>query len=293
MTTSDPAYSVVIPVYNEEQAIGGTLESLRAHGILDQAEVIVVNDGSTDRTAEVVAAFPVTLVRHRVNKGYGASLKTGIRRARASRVVIMDSDGQHSAEAIPQLLAGLDECPMVIGERDAASQVAARQFGKWIIRRVGELLVEQRLPDYNSGFRAFDRRRVMAVLHLLPNGFSLTTTVTLAFLKLGYGIGTIPIQAAPRVGRRSSVKPLRDGVKTLLLLTRIIMLFNPLKIFLPASLAVGLWGVLLGISDIWQVSRVSNGAVTLMVFAMFLFFFGLLADQISMLNLRERDESAP
>jgi hypothetical protein len=179
----------------------------------------------------------------------------------------------------------------VIGERTSDSyQVGNRKFGKWIIRVVGEYLVEQKLPDFNSGLRGFDRRIMRSLLHLMPNGFSFSTTSTLAFLKEGYAIGTVPIAARPRVGRASSVRPVQDGIKTLMLLTRIVMLFNPLKIFLPASIVAGVWGVSLATWNILATHRVSNGAVTVMVMAMFLFFFGLLADQISMLNLRERDD---
>jgi len=281
--------AVIIPVYNEEGAIGATLDGLVSRGITDAAEVVVVNDGSSDRTAEIVRKYPVTLLQHQVNRGYGASLKTGIRHTTAEQVVMMDSDGQHSAEDIEKIRTALQDYPMVIGERSAADQVQSRKFGKWIIRKIGEFLVEQKLPDFNSGFRGFHRRHIMGLLHLMPNGFSFSTTSTLAFLKLGHSIGTVPIHAAPRVGRKSTVHPIRDGSKTIMLLLRIIMLFNPLKIFIPASTVFGLWGCSLACINMVITNRVSNGAQILMVFAMFLFFFGLLADQVSMLNMREED----
>ena len=291
-TKTPGTLTVVIPVFNEEGAIGATLESLIAHRVTDIAEVIVVNDGSTDGTAGIVRKYPVTLLQHPVNKGYGAALKTGIRHSRSENVIIMDSDGQHSAQELLQIHDALARYPMVIGERTSEShQVESRKFGKWIIRVVGERLVEQKLPDFNSGFRGFKRRHIAALLHLMPNGFSFSTTSTLAFLKLGHVIGTVPIHVTPRVGRKSSVRPLKDGTKTLMLMLRIIMLFNPLKIFFPMSVGVGACGALLGLYDVLTGHRVSNGSVVLMVFAMFLFFFGLLADQVSMLNLRENDAS--
>lgn len=283
--------AVIIPVYNEEDAIGATLDGLVTRGITGAVEVVVVDDGSTDGTVEIVKKYPVTLLRHPVNRGYGASLKTGIRHVSAEQIVIMDSDGQHSAGDIEQIRAELRHYPMVIGERAAADQVQSRKFGKWIIRQVGEFLVEQKLPDFNSGFRGFHRRHIMGLLHLMPNGFSFSTTSTLAFLKLGHSIGTVSIRVAARVGRKSTVRPVRDGAKTLMLLLRIIMLFNPLKIFVPASVVFGVWGLVLGCVNICTGPRVSNGAQLLMVFAMFLFFFGLLADQVSMLNLREEDNA--
>ena len=283
--------AVIIPVYNEEAAIGATLDALVAHGVAQSAEIVVVDDGSTDGTAEVVRKYPVTLLRHPVNMGYGASLKTGIRHAGAEYVITMDSDGQHSPADLDRIRTALEQYPMVIGERDDKDQVQSRKFGKWIIRKVGEFLVERKLPDFNSGFRGFRRRRVLCLLHLMPNGFSFSTTSTLAFMKLGHPIGTVPIHVAPRVGRPSTVRPVRDGTKTLMLLLRIIMLFNPLKIFVPASMVFGLWGFVLGCVNIAVTHRVSNGAQILMVFSMLLFFFGLLADQVSMLNLREDDHA--
>ena len=291
--SANPSLAIIIPAYNEGQGIGSTLDDLSANGILKLAEVIVIDDGSTDDTASVVKKYPVTLLRHNVNKGYGASLKTGIRHAGADKIITMDSDGQHTSEAIEQIARELAAHHLVIGERTAdAYQVANRKFGKWIIRVVGEYLVEQKLPDFNSGLRGFDRKIMRSLLHLMPNGFSFSTTSTLAFLKEGYSIGSVPVTTRPRLGRASNVRPIKDGIKTLMLLMRIIMLFNPLKIFFPASIIAGLWGLFVAAFDLWQVSRVSNGAVTVMVMAMFLFFFGLLADQIAILNLRERDDGS-
>jgi glycosyltransferase involved in cell wall biosynthesis len=285
------SFSIVIPAFNEARGIADTLEDLAASGLMKRGEIIVVDDGSVDETAAVVATYPVTLLRHNVNKGYGASLKTGIRHSRADWIITMDSDGQHTAEAVEAVIRQMTAYPLVIGERTVDShQVSKRKFGKWIIRVVGEMLVEQKLPDYNSGLRGFDRKTIRAMLHLMPNGFSFSTTSTLAFIKEGFAIGTVPIKAKPRVGRASSVRPVKDGIKTLMLLARIIMLFNPLKIFLPASVGFGAWGISLSLLDIFHTHRISNGAVTVMVMSMFLFFFGLLADQISMLNLRERSD---
>ena len=291
MADANPSFAVIIPVFNEEKAIGATLDELVAHGLTARAEVIVVDDGSTDNTAAIVGKYPVTLVRHPVNKGYGAALKTGVRHAQADKIITMDSDGQHRVEDLPALFEAVKHFPLAIGERSAAShQVANRTLGKRIIRWVGEYLVEQKLPDFNSGLRGFDRRVMKSLLHLMPNGFSFSTTSTLAFLKQGYPIATVPITARPRVGRPSSVRFFRDGIKTMMLLTRIIMLFNPLKIFLPASAGIGAWGLSLAITNICTGPRVSNGAQIIMVLAMFLFFFGLLADQISVLNLREQSD---
>ena len=181
----------------------------------------------------------------------------------------------------------LDDYDMVIGERASGSfQAKRRQSGKKLIRVIGKYMVEQKLPDYNSGFRGFNRNIILDMLHLMPNGFSFSTTSTLAFLKEGYTVGTFPMVVNERAGRKSNVKFVKDGSKTLLLLFRIIMLFNPLKIFFPASIIFVLFGLAFGIYGYIIVSRFSNSAILITTLGLLLFFFGLVADQISMLNRR-------
>lgn len=281
--------SIIVPAYNEEDAIRYGLEKFIELGYHEKHELIYINDGSTDRTAEIIREYPVILYSHNVNKGYGAALKTGIRKATGDKVIILDSDGQHDPRYIEQLIGLLQDYDMVIGERDDKSfQVKRRQSGKKLIRKVGEYLVEQKLPDYNSGFRGFDRTLINEMLHLMPNGFSLSTTSTLAFLKEGYTIGTFPITVEERVGRKSNVKMVKDGSKTMLLLFRIIMLFNPLKIFFPFSIITTLLGLAWGISGYFMADRFPNSAILVVVFGMMMFFIGLLADQVAMLNRIKR-----
>jgi hypothetical protein len=204
-------------------------------------------------------------------------------------VILMDSDGQHDPNNISDISELLGEFDMVIGERsDTSFQVKRRKAGKRLIRKVGQYLVEQKLPDYNSGFRGFQRETIAGMLHLMPNGFSFSTTSTLAYLKEGYNIGTIPIEVSARIGRKSNVKMVKDGSKTLLLLFRIIMLFNPLKVFFPAAIFTFVVGVGFGIVGFVLFDRFSNGAVVLTMMGMFLFFIGLIADQISILNRRKQ-----
>jgi glycosyltransferase involved in cell wall biosynthesis len=277
--------SIVIPAFNEETGLKPTLEKLTSQSWYKDVEIIVVDDGSTDSTYEVAKSSGVLVARHNTNKGYGAALKTGIRKSSGEKVVLMDSDGQHDPAYLPELFNMLSDHDMVIGTRTADShQVKTRQAGKKVIRWVGEYLVEQKLPDYNSGFRGFDRKLIEKMLHIMPNGFSFSTTSTLAFLKEGYTIGTFPIVVEERKGRASSVKFFKDGGKTIMLILRIIMLFNPLKIFLPASLITFLAGVGFGTYGYLVVERFSNGAIVLTILGMFLFFIGLVADQISILN---------
>jgi glycosyltransferase involved in cell wall biosynthesis len=281
--------SIIVPAYNEEDAIRYGLEKFVELGYHEKYELIYINDGSTDKTGDIIREFPVKLYNHNVNKGYGAALKTGIRKASGDKVIILDSDGQHDPKYIGQLIGMLNDYDMVIGERDNQSfQVKRRQAGKNLIRRVGEYLVEQKLPDYNSGFRGFDKELIREMLHLMPNGFSLSTTSTLAFLKEGYTIGTFPIKVEERIGRKSNVKMVKDGSKTMLLLFRIIMLFNPLKIFFPFSVGIGFIGLGWGVAGYFIAGRFPNSAIIILIFGMMMFFIGLLADQIAMLNRVKR-----
>jgi len=282
-----PDISVVIPAYNEAEGITGLLEKIVSLEYHNRYEVIVVDDGSSDETASIVSQFPVRLIKHHTNKGYGAALKTGIRKAKGQKVIVLDSDGQHDPQYISQIANLLEDNELVIGERTADSfQVKHRQAGKKLIRMVGEYLFDQKLPDFNSGLRGFDRSLIKSMLHLMPNGFSFSTTSTMAFIKEGYSIGTLPVVVTERQGRVSNVNFIRDGCKTMLLLFRIIMLFNPLKIFFPFSVLVTTLGVAWGIYGFVFFGRFANTATVITMLGMFLFFIGLIADQIAIINRR-------
>jgi len=286
--TEQHKYSIIIPAYNEESGIGMLLEKITCMEILRGEEIILVDDGSTDDTISIAEKYPVRILRHESNKGYGASLKTGIRKATGDKIITIDSDGQHDPAYLDGLIALMNDFDMVIGERGSDSPQGFNRYGgKKIIRWVGEYLVEQKLPDYNSGFRGIDKKLILPMLHLMPNGFSFSTTSTLAFLKEGYTIGTMPIRVELRKGRASTVSFFKDGPKTVLLLFRIIMLFNPLKVFFPGSLLFTAIGLIWGIHGYLVFGRFSNSAIILLTLGMFLFFFGLLADQIALLNRKK------
>jgi glycosyltransferase involved in cell wall biosynthesis len=283
-----PTVSVIIPAFNEETFLGRLLEMMREQGCFEKWEILVVDDGSTDRTTDIATGFPIKLIRHESNKGYGAALKTGIRKAQGKLVLMLDSDGQHDPKHLEQMVAMLDSFDMVIGERSTGSyQVKNRKHGKWIIRKTGEFLVEQKLPDFNSGLRGFHRNLIASMLHIMPNGFSFSTTSTLAYLKEGYTIGTFPIVTEERQGRKSTVRFFKDGPKTMLLLFRIIMLFNPIKVFFPAAFLSTLAGAAWGIFGYLEFGRFSISGTVLITFGMLLFFFGLIADQIALLNRKK------
>lgn len=283
--------SIIIPAFNEEKAIFFLLDQIKKQKLYLRHEIIVIDDGSTDETANVVKKYPVKLISHSTNKGYGASLKTGIRYAQGKFIITLDGDGQHSVKYLSKATSLLKKgFPIVIGVRDKSSiQDHSRLLGKKIIKIVAQYLVDEKLPDFNSGYRGFRTSVIKSMLHLMPNGFSFSTTSTLTFVKHGYDIGYFPIKTNTRKGRPSTVLFIKDGVNTVMLLIRLIMLFNPLKIFLPTSIITGIFGLSWGVYGFVNGPRVPNSATVITVFSMLLFFFGLLADQVSLLNLKEKD----
>ncbi|MCH7676458.1 MAG: glycosyltransferase family 2 protein [Caldithrix sp.] len=274
--------TVVIPAYNEEHGLTKVLPEL-IENLENGWEVIVVDDGSTDKTAEIVKGYKkIQLVKHPYNKGYGAALKTGIRAAKNEAILLMDSDGQHSIKDFHRIIKkfGEDDYDLVIGARSTeAYQVKTRVPGKFLLTKTAEYLMGTKIKDLNSGLRIFKKSKVVPFFNILPNSFSFSTTSTLAFLKEAFNVAYIDIETEKREGRKSSVKFARDGSRTLLLITRVIMLFNPLKIFFPVSVLTFALGVLWGLYGVVIFQRIPNSSVILMVFGMFLFFFGMLADQ--------------
>jgi len=274
--------TVVIPAYNEEHGLTKVLPEL-SENLKNGWEVIVVDDGSTDKTAEIVKGYEkIRLVKHPYNKGYGAALKTGIRAAKNEAILLMDSDGQHSIKDFHRIIKKFREgdYDLVIGARSSeAYQVKTRVPGKFLLTKTAEYLMGTKIKDLNSGLRIFKKSKVVPFFNILPNSFSFSTTSTLAFLKEAYNVVYIDIETEEREGRKSSVKFARDGSRTLLLITRVIMLFNPLKIFFPVSVLTFVLGVLWGLYGVVIFQRIPNSSVILMVFGMFLFFFGMLADQ--------------
>ena len=274
--------TVVIPAYNEEHGLTKVLPEL-IENLENGWEVIVVDDGSTDKTAEIVKGYKkIQLIKHPYNKGYGAALKTGIRAAKNETILLMDSDGQHSIKDFHRIIKkfGEDDYDLVIGARSTeAYQVKTRVPGKFLLTKTAEYLMGTKIKDLNSGLRIFKKSKVVPFFNILPNSFSFSTTSTLAFLKEAFNVVYIDIETEKREGRKSSVKFARDGSRTLLLITRVVMLFNPLKIFFPVSVLIFGFGVLWGLYGVVIFQRIPNSSVILMIFGMFLFFFGMLADQ--------------
>lgn len=270
--------SIVIPAYNEEGGIGDVVSALLACEAW--GEVLVVDDGSTDLTADRAEQAGARVVRHPYNKGNGAAVKTGIREARGEVILLMDADGQHPPEDATRLVRGIGLYDMVIGARSAADQSLFRALANLVLKTLASWLTGRKIPDLTSGFRAAQRERMLEILHLLPNGFSYPTTSCLAFLKAGWSVAFEPVRVRPRVGR-SKIRALRDGVKFLLIIFKIVTLYSPLKVFFPLSAASFLTGSLYGMWNVYSFGKIPMGAALLIQLAVVVFLFGLISEQIA------------
>jgi glycosyltransferase involved in cell wall biosynthesis len=273
----------VIPAYNEEAVLGEVLASIRSamEKLREEYEVIVVDDGSTDRTGEIAIAAGARVIRHPVNRGTGTARTTGVRHARGDRVVMLDGDGTYPAESIPALLQGLEEYAMVVGARryERGTLPLIRRPTKYFIRRLASYLVAVEIPDLNSGMRAFRREAAIQYLSILPTTHSWVGTITLAFLANGLSVGFVPIDYYQRKGR-SSFRPIRDTYNYLLLVIRTVMYFNPLKVILPVSLIIVGLGILSTLLHIVERGRIQPMDIILLLLGINLGALGLLADLI-------------
>ncbi|MDD5258620.1 MAG: glycosyltransferase family 2 protein [bacterium] len=277
--------SVIIPVYNEEKSIYNTLNTL--YDVLNKTgirfQIIVVNDGSTDNTAAEInkIVFKIITIHHEMNKGYGAALKTGIKHAASELVLITDADSTYPVEIIPELIGKMESSDMVVGARigDKVKIPLLRRIPKTIIRKLAEYLSERKIPDLNSGLRIMKKDIVLRFLPLLPNGFSFTTTITLAMITNDYRVNYIPIDYHKREGI-SKIKPIKDTLNFIQLIIKTILYFEPLKIFIPASLAFFLLSIALVLYRIIMSKGFLVVTVIVFVTAIQLLAIGMLADLI-------------
>ena len=277
---ADPStISVVIPAYNEREAIAGVIEVLRAAA--NWHEIIVVDDGSHDGTGEQAAAAGATVVRHAYNIGNGAAVKNGIRRATGEYILIVDADGQHPPEDALRLVSRLGEFDMVIGARSAATQAShARRAGNGLLNRLASYMSGRDIPDLTSGFRGARASGLREFLHLLPNGFSTPTTTTLAFIKAGYSVRFEPITVVARLGQ-SKIKLVSDGTRFFLILVKVITVFSPLRIFLPISAGAFIMGAAYALWTTVTRHDITDSSVLLLVLSVVIFLVGLVSEQIS------------
>ncbi len=288
--------TVVIPAYNEAEGIAAVLRRVRA--ALPDAELLVVDDASADATADAARAAGARVERHPANRGNGAAVKTGIRRATGDVILLMDADGQMDPRYIPAILGGVAQgYDMVVGARtrDTQGDSLARRLGNGALDALGSYLVETEVRDLTSGFRAMRRDVIMEFVHLLPNRYSYPTTSTLALLKAGYGVGFVTIEGQRRQGGQSGQKLLKNGVRFGLIILRIISLFAPLRVYFPVAVAMFVLGMLSWLLNIFLLDPtrglfLPNSALLLFVGSIIIFMFGLLAEQIAALRFQRRDE---
>ncbi|NIO29115.1 MAG: glycosyltransferase [Candidatus Latescibacteria bacterium] len=281
--------SVVLPAYNEAEAILGTIKEVEAaiESSHRRYELIVVDDGSTDDTSAEARKSSARVIRHSRNKGYGAALKTGTLSSRGDIIVFFDADNQFEAQDIERMVDELEDAEATLGNRTSGSYAPfSRKGGKKLLSWFANYLAKQKIPDLNCGLRAIRRDVLMRYLHLLPNGFSASTTTTLVLLKEGHEVKFVPIIVKKRIGK-STVRPLRDGMDTALLVLRLTTLLDPFRVFGPMSIFLFVSGVGWGLRYIIMRRGLSVLALFLLVSAVMIFFFGLLADQVASLR-RER-----
>ncbi len=281
--TSPVALSIVIPAKNEAAAIAAVVTSARSE--YPEAEIIVVDDGSTDATADLAEAAGATVVRHPESLGNGAAVKSGARAAKGEILALMDGDGQHDPRELGKLLARLDEgYQMAVGARDSGSHASVgRWFANGLYNEIASRLTGRRVPDLTSGFRAVRASMFKQFLYLLPNGFSYPTTITMAFLRSGYPVCFEPITAAERSGK-SHIRPIRDGVRFLVIIFKIATLYSPLKIFMPISALFFTTGLGYYAYTYFTEGRFTNMSMLVMSASVIIFLIGLISEQITALT---------
>ena len=275
--------SIVIPAKNEAEAIGKVVGLARER--YPDAEIIVVDDGSTDETAEIARTAGAQVIKHPESLGNGAAVKAGARAATGDIIAFMDGDGQHDPRMLEPLLQQIDDgYDMAVGARDSGSHAnIGRLFANGLYNGVASMMSGRPILDLTSGFRVARAQQFKQFLYLLPNGFSYPTTITMAFLRSGYPVTFVPIIAAQRIGK-SHIRPFRDGIRFLVIIFKVTTLYAPLKVFLPVSGLFFATGVGYYIYTYITMGRFTNMSLLLLSGAVIIFLIGLLSEQITALT---------
>ncbi|WP_417530910.1 glycosyltransferase family 2 protein [Marinobacter lipolyticus] len=280
--------SIVIPAKNEAQSVGQLIKQIRDGGWA--SEILLVDDGSTDGTGAIAQEQGAVVIRHPYSKGNGAAIKTGARSASGDVLVFMDADGQHQPTDIPRLLTRLsDGYDMVVGARASHGQAnLGRGLANTFYNLLASYMTGQKVKDLTSGFRVVKRDLFLRFVNLLPNGFSYPTTSTMAFFRAGYSVAYEPIDVLSRKGK-SHINPIKDGVRFLLIIFKVGSLYSPLKLFVPASLALFLIGAGYYGYTFLSMGRFTNMSALMFTTSFLVFLVGLVSEQITALMYKDQE----
>lgn len=282
--------SIILPAKNEATNLEPLLKELIT--CFPDAEILVVNDGSTDNTAEIATRVGARVFNHPYSQGNGASIKTGARNASGDIFVFMDADGQHDPADIPALLQKLTEgYDMAVGSRHVSSQATwLRKIANAFYNKLASMMTGHRIEDLTSGFRAVKANKFRRFLYLLPNGFSYPTTSTMAFFRSGFPVAYVPIHAGKRQGK-SHIRLIKDGTRFLIIILKVGALFSPMRLFLPISLAVFFTGISYYTYTFMTIGRFTNMSALLILSSLIIFLIGILSEQISSLHYRSAEQN--
>lgn len=270
--------SIIVPVFNEQVSLAQTISDIKKY--VPDVEIIIVDDCSTDNSFEIAKKTGEKVIKHENNNGYGGALKTGLREAKNDVVGIIDADGSYLPSDIPKLLDFVDDYDMVVGVRPKQKIPFIRRPAKWFLIKLANYLCQYKIPDINSGLRFFKKPIAQKFLHILPSGFSFTTTITLAMLSEGYKVKYLPISYLKRQGK-SKIKPIKDTLNFIQLIIRTVLYFNPLRVFLPVSLFLGFLGLITFGYDLFILKNITDKTVVFINTAILIGAIGLLADLIN------------
>jgi glycosyltransferase involved in cell wall biosynthesis len=282
--------SVVIPAFNEEATIGDIVRHIRQVG--PYFEILVVDDGSSDRTAERAKEAGATVIRNPYNLGNGASVKSACLKARGDVIVMLDADGQHPPEEIPRLLADIGEYDMCVGARTKFSRTSRfRDFGNFMLNNIASWISGSKVVDLTSGFRAIKRDLLLEYIHLFPTRYSYPTTITMAMLQGNHFVKYVPVDTIQKREQGTShIRPVHDFLRFVRIMIRLVLLFSPRRFFLPLALVSFLGGLGLAIFQLTRTGAIQSSGILLMLAAVSFFCFGILAEQIAELR-RQKNES--